>query len=340
MSEEVVVLVGTTGNGVWRSEDGGASFDGVRGLNGIDVSARGFAVDPHDSRHVIVGLGLGGPQVALHESRDAGKTWQPVGSFPHLDCWRITFDPIEPGRYFVGTRPAGLYRTEDGGRSFQKLSVDLADTCPDVGIPRITAILVHPTTPEVVFVSIEVDGILRSLDGGDTWERVMTDIQTPVPNGQVYGTAGRMDGHFVTLSAGDPDLVVVTTPDGLYASDDLGQTWADFPSPQVFDLQYYRETAVKLDDPSTIFQGVGDLVNGKEGALLRTRCRGASWDVVSLPDECNSPVWCFAQHPADPDLIFTCTHKGMLFGTEDGGQTWSKYRREFSEVRGMCWLPG
>jgi len=51
-------------------------------------------------------------------------------------------------------------------------------------------------------------------------------------------------------------------------------------------------------------------------------------------------VWCFAQHPSDPDWILAATHKGMLFGTVDGGATWSKFRREFSEIRGMCWLPG
>jgi photosystem II stability/assembly factor-like uncharacterized protein len=253
--------------------------------------------------------------------------------------WRVTFDPATPGRYFAGTCPAGLYRTDDAGLSFRKLSATLATECPEVRVPRITSVVVDPDDPRILFATVEVDGVRRSTDGGDTWEQVMTQIMTPVQNARVYGARSTLDGHFSAISMGDPALVLVATPDGLYASSDLGETWADFPVRQVFAAQYHRELAVKLDDPATIFQGVGEAVNGQEGALLRTRDRGRTWDAVELPDVCNSPVWCFAQHSSDPDFILAATHKGMLFGTSDGGTTWVKLRREFSEIRGMCWLP-
>ena len=84
---------------------------------------------------------------------------------------------------------------------------------------------------------------------------------------------------------------------------------------------------------------MGDDVGGWDGAVLVTRDRGATWEAADLPDVCNSPIWCFAQHPSDPGVILACTHQGMLFGSEDGGHTWAKYRREFTEVRQMCWLP-
>jgi photosystem II stability/assembly factor-like uncharacterized protein len=333
------ILVGTVGNGIWRSDNSGTTFGGVRGISDLDLVVRGFGVDPHRRGHVVAGVKPGLIDASLFESDDNGASWTAVAASPSEEVWRVTFDPVTPGRYFVGTCPAALYRTDDSGASFTKLEVTLASECPDVRVPRITSIVISPDDVNVMFATVEVDGVRRSTDGGNTWDQVMTNIATPVQNAQVFGERGRGDCHFSAISTGDRRLVLVSTPDGLYASEDLGESWADLPLPQVFPTQYHREMAVKFDDPATIFQGVGDAVNGQEGALLRTRDRGKSWDRVALPDECNSPVWCFAQHPSDPDLLLTATHKGMLFGTGDGGSTWMKYRREFSEIRGICWLP-
>jgi photosystem II stability/assembly factor-like uncharacterized protein len=339
MSGSYTILVGTVGNGIWRSQDGGATFAGVRGISDLDLVVRGFGVDPHQPGHVVAGVKPGVMPTSLLESHDGGATWAPVPSSPPAEVWCVTFDPVTPGRYFAGTCPAGLYRTDDGGQSFRSLDVTLASECPEVRVPRITSIVVYPADPRVVFATVEVDGVRRSADGGDTWQQVMTNIATPVQNAQVYGQRSTLDCHFSGISMGDPALVLVSTPDGLYASADLGETWADFPVRQVFPAQYHRELAIKLDDPDTIFQGAGEAVNGQDGVLLATTDRGQTWDAVDLPDICNSPVWCFAQHASDPDLILAATHKGMLFGTADGGATWTKLRREFSEIRGMCWLP-
>jgi photosystem II stability/assembly factor-like uncharacterized protein len=338
MPDDFTILVGTVGNGIWRSDNGGESFGGARGgLPGLDLVVRGFGVDPFNPQHVLVGTAW--PIAGLHESRDGGATWATIESLPTMEVWRITFDPSAEGRYFVGTRPSSLYRTEDGGKSFEKLKVELAETCPAVSIPRVTSITIDPADPSVIFSTIEVDGVRRSVDGGDTWEQVMTNIETPVPNAQIYGEDGRLDCHFSVISPGDPTMVIVTTPDGPYMSHDTGKTWEDLVVPQSFPMQYHREMAVKLDDPNKIFIGTGDFVSGQEGAMQRTRDRGLTWDTVVLPDVCNAPVWCFAQHSSNPDRILACTHKGMLFASKDGGESWAKVRREFSEVRGMCWLP-
>jgi photosystem II stability/assembly factor-like uncharacterized protein len=337
MSDDYSILVGTIGNGIWRSVDGGATFQPTPGVNPLDGIVRGFAVDPFDSSHVVCGVGY--PHFGLYESTNAGASWGRVTGFPEIEVWRITFDPRSQGRYFAGTRPAGLHVTEDGGESFKQLDAPFAATCPAVGVPRITSITLLPSNPDAMIVTAEVDGVRRSLDGGQTWEVVMDGITTPVPNGAVYGVDGRIDCHHSGASAGDPDLVFVSTPDGLYVSDDIGDTWADFPVPQSFPQQYHREMAIKLDDPNTIFQGTGNWVTGDEGRLQVSRDRGATWTTVDLPDDCNSPIWCFSQHAADPNRIFACTHKGMLFGSADGGHTWRKIRREFSEVRGMAWTP-
>jgi photosystem II stability/assembly factor-like uncharacterized protein len=348
MSKGFTILIGTIGNGLWRSDDAGESFRWVTGIASVDLVVRGFGVDPHDSRHVVAGTGilhttpetpLVGTRHGLHESFDGGASWSPIERFREIECWRISFDPSRKGRYYVGTRPAKIYRTEDGGSSFEKLSLDVDETCFGIGLPRVTNIAVHPKDTDMLLVSIEIGGVYRSLDGGDTWEQVMTDIETPVPHGNVFGPEGRIDCHFSGFSLGDPELMLVATPDGAYRSEDSGKSWADFPTKSVFATQYHRDFIVKLDDPSTIFWAIGEDTGGQEGAVLVTHDRGATWETADLPVELNSPAWAFAQHSSDPDTILVASHNGQLFITRDAGSTWTKTRREFTEIRGMCWLP-
>jgi photosystem II stability/assembly factor-like uncharacterized protein len=353
MAKHFRIVVGTIGDGLWYSTNGGETFGRPKGLDGrpfntVDTLVKGVAADPHDPAHVIAGMGFNatpyspviGSEHAVIESFDGGDTWSPVVGFTHrVEAWRFGFDPVVPGRYFVGTRPSNLYRTDDGGATFERLPFETDTFCRGIGITRVTSISFSPNDNDVMFVTIEIGGTHRSLDGGDTWERVMTNITSTLPSGNVYGDDGRNDCHYSRLLPGDPGLVLVSTPDGLYVSDDVGKTWDDFPIGRIFPAQYHRDIAVKLDDPDTIFVGVGDGVAGEAGAIRITRDRGVTWTSAELPDECNSPIWCFGQHPSDPDIIVACTHLGMLFGSEDAGRTWTKYRREFSEVRSIGWLP-
>lgn len=353
MTKDFTILVGTIGDGMWRSTDGGASFSRPKTRHGgpyntVDTLVKGLAVDPHDPAHVVAGMGFNatpyspvvGSVHAIIESFDGGATWAPLTGFPHqMEVWRFAFDPNVPGRWFVGTRPAGLFRTEDAGATFEALPLETDTFCRGIGLTRITSISLDPEDSDVMLVTVEIGGVHRSLDGGDSWERVMTNIASPPPNAGVWGEDGRSDCHYGRFLVGEPATLVVSTPDGLYASDDVGKTWADFPVSQTFPAQYHRDIAVKLDDHDTILVATGDGVAGQDGAIQITRDRGRTWEVAELPDECNSPIWCFAQHADDPDTIVACTHLGMLFGSTDAGRTWTKYRREFTEVRVICWLP-
>jgi hypothetical protein len=350
MPKNYAIMVGTSGTGIWRSEDGGNHFKWLNWVyNGIacnDLVVRRFFSDPHNPNHVIACTGIfdsGQPSLGspygLHESFNGGANWVPFPAFKGIECWRVAFDPRERGCFYVGTRPANVYHTKNGGASFRKLDTGLPQVCWGIGLPRTTSIALHPDNPDVIFVSIEIGGVWRSLDGGETWAQVMQNIETPPPEGGIYGVGGRTDCHFVGFLPGNPTLAMVSTPDGPYVSADLGETWTEQPIKRVFPHQYHREFIVKHGDPNTIFYGVGDDTAGKAGQLLRSRDRGKTWEMMDLPGSPNSTIYTLAQNPADPDFILACTLKGQLYSTQDGGDSWKKYDWEFAEVRGIAWVP-
>jgi photosystem II stability/assembly factor-like uncharacterized protein len=350
VSNDFTILVGTVGNGMYRSADSGATFEWLTTpKNGIccnEVIVRGFGVDPFDANHVVAATGVFetpspalGSRHGLHETFDGGRNWRQIESFRGIECWRVSFDPTRRGRYFVGARPAAIYRTEDGGESFQKLPVDLPQTCVGIGLPRITAIAIDRKNPANMFASVEIGGLRRSFDGGDSWHEVFSNADISLYEDGRYGAQAQVDCHFVAFLPGDPDLVVVNTADGPYASADLGETWAKYPLPRVFPQQFHHDFVIKSDDPDTILFGVGDDVVGVNGAVLRSTNYGVDWEDVELPVPCNSPVWCFAQHASKPDRILMSTHMGVVFASEDGGAHWAKLNREFGEVRAICWVP-
>jgi photosystem II stability/assembly factor-like uncharacterized protein len=346
MGDDFTVLVGTTGHGLFRSGDGGQSFDWInKGVSCNEVSVRGFTPDPAEPRHVLMATAIfdsGSPKLGtpygLHESFDSGASWQPIEAFKGIECWRVTYDLKNPGRYYVGTRPAAIYRTDDGV-NFEKLNTNFPATCRGIGLPRVTSINVHPVDPDFLFVSLEIGGFFRSLDGGKTWEQVLQHVDIPPPNGAVFGEGGREDGHYSVISRGSPELVIASTPDGPYRSADRGATWELQPIKQVFAAQYHHDLAIRPDNPDALYYGVGDDTVGSHGALLYTRDRGATWAAAQFPQACNSPIWSIAQHTANPDRIVTCTHYGMVFRSDDAGDTWTKLSKEFTETRAVCWLP-
>ncbi len=323
MTAPITICVGTVGTGLWTSSDGGDNWQRVRRGLGNESRVYGLAVHPRELRTVFAGAEDG-----LYKSVDGGQTFEHVDTpMNRFDVWRIAFDPADPDTVFVGTRPAAVFRSQDGGRQWRQLPVDMVEECPNVGVPRITALAVDPIDTRIVWTGVEVDGVRRSLDGGETWTRIAGGLNDP----DIHDAAVRPSGTAKT--------VLISTPREVFASTDKGETWQGLGVGKHFGLPYCRGLALKSDDPDTVFVATGDGAAGRTGAIQRSKDGGRNWEQLALPGEPNSPIWAFATHPVDAGIIVACSHYGELYASRDAGDSWRKLPREFTEIRAVAWVP-
>ena len=320
MAGSYSILVGTTGAGLFHSADSGESWRRVGSPFPGESQVRALAVDPNNPNVVYAGAENG-----IYRSEDSGQTWAKLDSpMDGLKIWSIAIDPTDSYTVFAGTSPPYLFRTRDGGATWEKLSAAIAQECA-IGDPRVTALLVDPMCSNIVLAGVEIDGVYRSNDGGDTWTQV-SGITNP-------------DIHGMAFSLGEEKTVLVSTPREIFASSDDGATFRSLMSSNSLEMPYCRWVAVKADDPQTMFVANGDAAIGNTGVIRRSTDGGQSWEERPLPVEPNSPVWNFATHPANPDLILANSVYGELYRSEDGGESWGKIKKEFTEVRALAWTP-
>ena len=325
MSKDVTLLVGTNGTGIWRSTDCGETWGRPKGsrpsLPWNEVQCYHIAVHPRDPKTIFAGTNEG-----VYRSDDKGASFERVDSpLNEFDVWFIAIDPVEPTIMFAGTRPGAVFRSKDGGQRWERLSAEFADTCAQVNVPRVLAIVVDPTDHQIVWAGAEVDGVHKSLDGGDTWTKVVTLVEPDI--------------HSIAVSPGSPSKVIVSTAPEIYSTTDMGESWQVVDVPQHFPMSFCRGVVVKADDPSVVFAANGNGVFGDDGAVLRSRDRGETWDTLRLPVKPNSPIWEFGTHPSDPSLIICNSHYGEMYRSEDAGDSWRKLDREYAEIRALAWTP-
>jgi photosystem II stability/assembly factor-like uncharacterized protein len=108
----------------------------------------------------------------LFVSHDGGAQWERIGTQGDVPTiWSLAIDPVDPRILFAGTRPAGVYRSRNGGLQWEKLAVDIAQECA-IGTPFVTSVMIDPDDHRIVWAGVEIDGVFRSLDGGETWTHV------------------------------------------------------------------------------------------------------------------------------------------------------------------------
>ncbi len=322
-----MILVGTIGQGVMTSADDGESWVRIGLRQGMhsDAIVKALIADPAYPGRVYAGTDRG-----LYRGDNAGATWSLLDSpMTGSMVWSLAIDPVDSAVMFAGTgtpsRP-GIYRSTDGAKSWKRLSVEIADECPNVGIPRPTGIAIDPTDHRHVWVGLEVDGVRHSADGGDTWTTVNGQIPNP-------------DVHSVLVVAGPPKTVFAVVNDDVWRSADNGETWHAARAREIFPWHYPRGIAVKPGDPRTVFVTLGDTTPGRIGTVVRSRDAGATWHSLGLPVQPNSAMWTISIPSTAPETVFAASRYGYLYRSDDGGDSWRKLWREFGEVSSVLWMP-
>ena len=250
MTQNATICVGTLGQGIWRSSDGGDTWLRVRHGLYSESAVRALVVHPSDAR-----IMYGGADSGVYRSEDSGEHWERLDSpMNEIPIWALAIDPVDPNIIFAGTRPAALFRSTDGGQHWDKLPVQIAEECPNVGIPRVTALVVDPVDHQHIWAGLEVDGVRRSQDGGKTWEVVTSGVTDP-------------DIHNLAITVGPPKTLLTITPREIFSSTDNGATWEPVQVRSQVSIPYCRGVLVKADDPQVIYLGNGESAFGGLGAL-------------------------------------------------------------------------
>jgi photosystem II stability/assembly factor-like uncharacterized protein len=319
------LYVGTIGEGLFRSTDGGGSFR--RACDGmfVECDVRALALDPDRSEVLYLGSEEG-----LYVSDDGADSWRNLQApLDGLQVWSIHLDARKPGRLLVGTCPSRLFRSEDCGRSWAEAEAALERDCPRIKHTRVTCLAVDDTNPDVLWAGVEIDGVHRSRDGGRTWRPVGAGLSSR----DIHALA------VVSARDGRTRWLLAATNNDLNRSDDGGVTWTPLRIAEQLPWGYCRALAQPLGSPETVLVGVGDGPPGGVGGVGLSTDGGATWRPAALPGPANSTVWNFAVHRSDPALIYAASVSGELYRSSDAGATWVKLPREFGEVRALAWAP-
>jgi photosystem II stability/assembly factor-like uncharacterized protein len=278
--DDQLYYLGTAGGGVWKSANGGATWEPV--FEKESVAAVGaVAIDPTDERVVWAGTGEGNPRNdvsygdGLYKSTDGAKTWRRVGLAGVWSISRIAIDPRDPrhvvvaafGDPFKDSVDRGVYVTFDGGQTWNKsLYLSPSSGASDVAI--------DPQHPNVVyagmwhfrripwtFTSGGLDGgLYKSTNGGRTWKKL-------TGNGLPSGLTGRI-GLAIAPSRPNRVFALIEAKGGiLWRSDDAGAHWTMTSDDTLVDQRpfYFTHIAVDPHDPNHVYAVSEMLSESKDG---------------------------------------------------------------------------
>ncbi len=307
----------SAGDGAWQALDGGLP---------ADVEVRSIAIRADDPDIVYAGT-----QAGPYRSEDAGRTWRSLGlPGPNRVVWSICLHPNDPQTIFVGVEGFSIFRTRDGGASWQELAVPVPGGGIAMPFPvRVVRIVIDPGAPDEIYAGLEVSGVVRSLDGGETWSDISTDLlalarhaglQSPLVTADP--NEGMMDTHAIAISGAHPSTVLLANRMGLFRSPDKGATWTEIGIGRFSPLTYARDVKASQHDPECLYAALSVSADSTQGSLYRSRDFGRTWQRFDDHQPINSTLMVLAESRSNPERIYCGARRGQVFGTEDGGETW------------------
>jgi photosystem II stability/assembly factor-like uncharacterized protein len=317
---------GAVAGGVWKTTDGGISWDPLFDKQ-IISSIGAIAIADSDPNVIYAGTGeaciRGNISFGdgVYKSTDAGKTWTNVGLKDTRHIGKVIVNPANPDVVFVAAlghayganAERGIFRTRDGGKTWEKV-LYLDDRTGGIDI------VFDPGNPHMLFAAMwegyrtpwtlnsggEKDGLYRSNDDGATWKRVEG-------NGMPEGPLGRIG---VGVSGADSNVVyalIEAKNGGLYRSDDGGTKWTLVNDDHRFRQRAWYFTHVWADPKNA------DTVYIANTGLFRSNNGGKSFERLNAPHGDHHGLWI---DPNNPQRMINGNDGGATISV-DGGKNWS-----------------
>ena len=302
-------LYAATGDAIARLDESGSRWTATVSLAGSHAQC--LAPDPADADTAYAGLREGD----VRKTTDGGRTWTDCG-LPQQGVFSLAVSPVD-GAVYAGTEPSALYRSDDGGDSWQELKslLDLPSQ-PTWSFPprpwtsHVRWIAPSPHDAEVLLVGIELGGLMRSTDRGATW--------------QDHRPGAQPDVHSLTWHPKAPGRAYEAGGGGSAWSDDAGDTWN--PADDGRDRHYTWSVAVDREDPELWYvsasTGPYAAHGGRDPQAEIYRRRGDEpWQALAggLPKPL--PAMPYALVATDGRL-FAGLADGQIWESADRGDSW------------------
>ncbi len=321
---------------------------------------KGSPVDP-DRLYASQSSGWFGQMI--QRSNDGGKTWEPVGNqFPYEGIpgthqwydgtqhpwefkrvWHLEPSRTDPDHVFAGVEDAALFRTEDGGRTWQELS-GLRGTesgprwQPGAGGLAVHTIILDPSDPERIFVAISAAGVFRTDDGGTTWRPMNRGLRSqflPDPDAEVGHCV-----HRIAMHPSRPSVLFMQKHWDVMRSDDAGESWREVSGNLPTDFGFAIN--VHAHEPETIY--VVPIKSDSEHFPLdgrlrvyRSRTGGNEWEALGdglQQRDCYVNVLRGAMSidSFDPCGVYFGTTGGQVYASPSAGDSWAPIVRDLPAV--------
>ncbi len=286
----------------------------------VDKKCQCISADPRNQERIYCGTFDSG----LWFSSDRGESWQPVSAeLPHKSVMSVAVSLHEGtdgrGMLWAGTEPSAVFRSQDSGKSWYECSslLDLPSRQDWSFPPRpwthhVRWIEPDPNAKGRIFAGIELGGVMRSQDNGETWE-------DRKPNSQ-------HDCHTLRSHPDAPGLIYEVAGGGFAESHDGGESWQR--SDEGLLYHYLWGLAVDPGDPQVVVVSASPGPrsahdNEHAQALLQRKSGNDPWQPVysGLPEPSGTRAYVLASHESEPGVFFAVTRQ-ELYRSDDGGLSW------------------
>lgn len=307
VGQPLTYYMGTTGGGLWKTEDAGAHWDNIS--DGFFKTGSVGAVAVSESNPNVVYCGMGEHAIrgvmssygdGVYKSTDAGKTWKHIGLTATEQISRIVIHPTNPdivyvaaqGKYPSPTSERGIYKSIDGGKTWKKtLFVNTfsgaSELSMDMNDPQVlyAALWHHQRTPWKMISGGDGSGLYKSTDAGETWLPLENGLPKEMGKMAIAVCRSNSDKVYALIESDTQ-----TDQSGLYVSMDAGLNWAQVSGDNRLTQRswYYIEVFPDPNDEETVYVLSAPALRSKNGGKTWERITGTHGDYHDLwinPDD-------------------------------------------------------